>query len=182
MQIVLRTLKTLILITLSILSYSCKENNKSKSLKNNENLLHIKSKEGEQWNVLGVKIVGKILSTQTNNKYSVIISETPPNQGPPLHVHKNEDELFYILKGNYLFHFGNKKIKAKQGDFIKLPRGIPHRFVNTDTAVGITMNTITPGGFENFFNEISKESEADKLTKYKIDSIANQYGVSFVKK
>ncbi len=44
------------------------------------------------------------------------------------------------------------------------------------------MNTITPGGFENFFNEISKESEANKLTKYKIDSIANKYGVSFVKK
>ncbi|WP_394801785.1 cupin domain-containing protein [Tenacibaculum ovolyticum] len=73
-------------------------------------------------------------------------------------------------------------MKAKQGDFIKLLRGIPHRFVNTDTIVGITMNTITPGGFENFFNEISKESEANKLTKYKIDSIANKYGVSFVKK
>ncbi|PKH52919.1 hypothetical protein CXF68_20415 [Tenacibaculum sp. Bg11-29] len=181
MQIVLRNLKILILITLSIFSYGCKEN----SQKNNEtskNLLHVKSDEGKKWNVLGVKIVGKILSTQTNNKYSVIISETPPNQGPPLHVHKHEDELFYILKGNYVFHFGNKKIKAKQGDFIKLPRGIPHRFVNTDSIVGLTMNTITPGGFENFFSEISKESEANRLTKHKIDSIANKYGVSFVKK
>ncbi len=131
---------------------------------------------------MGVKIVGKILSSQTNDEYSVIISETPPNQGPPLHVHKNEDELFYILKGNYVFNCGSEKIEAKEGDFIKLPRGIPHTFVNMDSVVGITMNTITPGGFENFFNETSKESKENKLTKNKIDSIANKYGVSFVKR
>ncbi|WP_440880551.1 cupin domain-containing protein [Tenacibaculum sp. C7A-26P2] len=160
-------------------------NNKKSLPRNNENsnnLIHVKSEQGEEWNVLGVKIVGKILSSQTNDEYSVIISETPPNQGPPLHVHKNEDELFYILKGNYVFNCGSEKIEAKEGDFIKLPRGIPHTFVNMDSVVGITMNTITPGGFENFFNEISKESKENKLTKNKIDSIANKYGVSFVKR
>jgi len=182
MKIVLRSVTLLTLITLSIFSYSCKKNNSKQNNETSKELLHVKSEEGKKWNVLGVKIVGKILSTQTNNEYSVIISETQPNQGPPLHVHKNEDELFYVLKGNYVFHFGNKKIKAKQGDFIKLPRGVPHRFVNTDSIVGITMNTITPGGFENFFDEISKESKANKLTKNKIDSLANKYGVSFVKK
>ena len=127
MQIILRTLKTSILIALSIFSYSCKKNNKPSSLKNNENLLHIKSEEGEKWNVLGVKIVGKILSTQTNNKYSVIISETPPNQGPPLHVHKNEDELFYVLKGVLKIKFEKETKELHPGECIVIPKGTLHQ-------------------------------------------------------
>ena len=177
--------KTLLFTLLLLFTYSCKENQKSTPIKEKEassSPIHVTSTQGEEWNVLGVKITGKILSNQTNGEYSVIISETPPNGGPPLHVHENEDELFYILKGNFVFNSGDTKIEAKQGDFVRLPRGIPHNFINTDTTVGITMNTITPGGFENFFREISKYSAINKLTKLEIDSIANTYGVSFIKK
>ncbi|WP_440882183.1 hypothetical protein [Tenacibaculum sp. C7A-26P2] len=64
-----------------------------------------------------------------------------------------------MLKGNYTFNFGSKKIDVKQGDFIKLPKGITYNFTNTDTLPDITISTITPGGFENFFNEISIASK-----------------------
>ncbi len=47
----------------------------------------------------------------------------------------------------------------KQVDFIKLPKGITYNFTNTDTLPDITISTITPGGFENFFNEISIASK-----------------------
>jgi len=177
--------KTFLFILLLLFSYSCKNSESTPPIVNDinsDNSIHISSEKGEIWNVLGVKITGKILSNQTNGEYSIIITETPSNGGPPMHVHKNEDELFYILKGSYIFNCGNKKIQAKQGDIIRLPRGIPHNFVNTDTITGVTMNTITPGGFENFFQEISKSSEVSNLTKQEIGSIANKYGVTFVKK
>ncbi|MEW7278599.1 cupin domain-containing protein [Aquimarina sp. 2201CG1-2-11] len=122
------------------------------------------------------------MSDQTDGEYSVIVTETPPNGGPPMHVHTHEDELFYVLKGNYTFLYGNEVIYAKQGDFIRLPKGVPHRFINKDTITGVTMNTITPGGFENFFIEISKYSEAGTLSKPVIDSIAGKYGIEFLKK
>jgi len=109
------------------------------------------------------------MSSQTNGEYSVILTETPPNGGPPKHVHAHEDELFYILQGTFLFHCGDQQIEASQGDFIRLPKGIPHSFVNTDSNTGITMNTITPGGFENFFNEIAMASKNTSLTKHKVD-------------
>ena len=184
MHFPLQILKNLFFILLILSCYSCKENKASSVTKNSETTnipIHVSSSQGKEWDVLGVKITGKILSDQTNGDYSVIITETPSQGGPPLHVHKNEDELFYILKGNYLFNCGERKIQAKQGDFIRLPRGVPHNFINTDTIVGITMNTITPGGFEQFFEDISKSSKANTLTKHKIDSIANNYGVTFVK-
>ncbi len=184
-HIIIRIQKSLLFVLLILSGYCCKEHKETPSVKDNEisnHPIYVSSEEGKEWDVLGVKITGKVLSNQTNGEYSVIITETPSKGGPPLHVHENEDELFYVLKGNYIFNCGNKEIKAKEGDFIRLPRGIPHNFVNTDTIVGITMNTITPAGFENFFDDISKSSKTKKLEKHEIDSIANKYGVRFVKK
>jgi len=178
------TIQKILLFILFISTFnSCKKEKQSTITKPNEtnSPIYISSNEGKEWNVFGVKIIGKILSNQTKGEYSVIITETPPNGGPPVHIHENEDELFYILKGNYLFSCGEKKIKAKQGDYIRLPRGIPHNFINTDSITGITMNTITPGGFENFFNEIAEASNNSTLKKQEVDSIANKYGVRFVK-
>ena len=163
------------LIILSV--YGCGNHNE-KPVKN----IHVSATKGKEWNVFGVKIIGKVLSEDTNGKYSVIITETPPNGGPPLHIHTHEDELFYVLKGNFDFFYGDLKVAAQKGDFIQLPRGIPHRFVNKDSSTGITMNTITPGGFENFFDDIAKFSKKHPLTKPRIDSIANAYGIKFLKK
>jgi len=157
--------------------YGCGDH-KEKPLEN----MHVSETKGKEWNVFGVKIIGKILSEDTNGAYSVIITETPPNGGPPLHIHTHEDELFYVLKGNFDFFYGDKKIATKKGDFMQLPKGTPHRFVNTDSITGITMNTITPGGFENFFDDIAKFSKTQTLSKPKIDSIANTYGIKFFKK
>ena len=38
------------------------------------------------------------MSSQTKGKYSVVESTTPAGGGPPLHVHDNEEELFYVLE------------------------------------------------------------------------------------
>ena len=64
---------------------------------------------------------------------------------------------------------------------VKLPRGIPHNFKNIDSIEGITMNTITPGGFEQFFDDVAQLSKHNSLTKKKVDSIANTYGLKFLK-
>ncbi|PCJ67230.1 MAG: hypothetical protein COA58_02630 [Bacteroidetes bacterium] len=170
------------LFVLTVLIYGCSEPQKESAIdpdSSTKNAVYVSSEQGEQWNVLGVKITGKVLSDQTNGEYSVIITETPANSGPPMHVHENEDELFYVLKGNFMFTCGDEKIELNQGDMLRLPKGIPHNFVNIDSTTGITMNTITPGGFEHFFEEISNASENKKLTKSEIDSIAQRYGVSF---
>ena len=164
---------TLLLFCYAIISCNISKNN------NTPNLVSIN--EGKVWNVFGVKITGKVLSEDTEGVYSVIITETPAQGGPPLHVHQHEDELFYILKGNYTFTCGDKEYDAPQGSFIKLPKGIPHKFTNNDTITGITMNTITPGGFEHFFDEVAKKSKIQKLNKKEIATIAKSYGVEFIK-
>ncbi len=121
-----------------------------------------------------------MISEQTNGKYAVVISTTPPQGGPPLHVHQNEDEMFYVLQGVYEFRLGKETVIATQGDIIHLPRSIPHSFSNIGSEPGVMMNTITPGGFEQFFEEIYQLSKDKPPERQQVAEIASQYGLRFL--
>jgi len=43
------------------------------------------------------------------------------------HHHKNEDELFYVVKGSFDMHLQEKVITINEGEFIIIPRGIEHK-------------------------------------------------------
>ena len=76
----------------------------------------------------------------------------------PPHYHKLEDESFYILEGEIDFYIGDKKVKAGAGEFIVLPRNVPHHFdLITETAKALML--ITPAGFEVFFKEFGKPAQ-----------------------
>lgn len=171
---------SILLSTLLICLYSCTQEQAHTHSQITKPIV-VLPQSGTEWNIFGVKITGKILSEDTQGAYSVIKTETPPLGGPPKHVHSYEDELFYTLKGHYQFYCGNDTIDAPQGTLIQLPKGTPHHFKNIDTITGITINTITPGGFEGFFETIAQISKTKRPNKKQIDSISNIYGLQFVK-
>jgi quercetin dioxygenase-like cupin family protein len=81
-----------------------------------------------------------------------------PGEEPPLHVHKHEDEWFFLLEGEMTFHVGGQICPGKTGTFASLPRGIPHTFsVVSPTARFLVLNT--PGGFERMFELAPKTDE-----------------------
>jgi quercetin dioxygenase-like cupin family protein len=87
---------------------------------------------------------------QTNNLFSLIYIEVHKGNEPPAHVHHRENESYYILEGRIRFWVGEKVIDAKAGDFIHLPKGIPHKFQILSEFVRELM-WITPSGLENWF-------------------------------
>ncbi len=42
------------------------------------------------------------------------------------HYHKDEDEMFLILKGRLLMELRDKKVWIEEGEFIIVPRGVEH--------------------------------------------------------
>jgi quercetin dioxygenase-like cupin family protein len=81
---------------------------------------------------------------------------------PPPHYHKNEDEAFYILEGEMEFHVGDKKFNAGVGEFIFVPRNVPHHFnIVSKTAKALLL--ISPAGLEVFFKEFSTPSQTLEL-------------------
>ncbi len=77
---------------------------------------------------LGTLIEIKATGKETGGTFGLIEELNPPVEGPPLHIHHNEDETFYILEGEVTFYCGEKTINAKPGAYVFLPRGIPHKY------------------------------------------------------
>jgi mannose-6-phosphate isomerase-like protein (cupin superfamily) len=74
-------------------------------------------------------------------------------RGPPPHIHRREDETFYVLEGTCTFRLGDERITAGPGDFINVPRGMVHCFHNDGTEATRLILTFTPGGMEDFFRD-----------------------------
>ena len=54
----------------------------------------------------------------------------------PLHLHRSEDEAWYVLEGRLGFRMGDREIAAEAGQAVIVPAGTPHSYWNagSDTA------------------------------------------------
>ena len=76
-----------------------------------------------------------------------------PGEGPPLHVHRNQDELIYTLEGRFSIRLGDQLLDAPAGSFIFIPRGTPHTWRNSGDTPARFFAALMPGAteFEQFF-------------------------------
>jgi len=44
----------------------------------------------------------------------------------PMHVHPNCEEILYVLSGSCEHFLGDQKVTLREGDMIRIPRGMPH--------------------------------------------------------
>jgi quercetin dioxygenase-like cupin family protein len=79
------------------------------------------------------------------------LSETWGARGnmPPLHVHRRNDETFYVLEGDLRLFLGDREILLTAGQAALAPRGLPHTYrVESERARWLVINS--PAGFEQF--------------------------------
>ncbi len=74
-----------------------------------------------------------------------------PKRGTPLHVHPNQDEVFYVLEGAYRFKVGNDEYELGAGDTIFLPRKVPHAWVQLSQRGKMNVMLQPAGKLEEFF-------------------------------
>jgi quercetin dioxygenase-like cupin family protein len=108
---------------------------------------HIQLK-GVNSNILDVKVSGK----DTNGALAIFEQTSlSPKKGTPLHIHLSQDEIFYVLEGEYYFQVGQEKYSLQVGDSIFLPRKVPHSWIQVSEK-GKMMVTLQPAGkLEEFF-------------------------------
>src|SRR4051812_23469358 len=91
-------------------------------------LLHRPSGSGETFWGPGDMYRFLVTGEQTGGAYFAMEALLPPGGGPPPHIHRHEDETFYIVEGACDFLLGEETITAGAGDFVNVPRGAVHRF------------------------------------------------------
>ena len=94
-----------------------------------------------------------VTGAESDGAYFAMEALVPTGGGPPLHLHRNENETFYVLEGQCTFQLGDETIVAGPGDFVNIPREAVHRFYNAGTEPVRMILTFTPAGIEKFFEE-----------------------------
>jgi quercetin dioxygenase-like cupin family protein len=114
--------------------------------------------DGPQLWFLDTRMSVKAGAAQTAGAFTLIEWSAPAGFGPPVHQHDREDEAFYLLAGEITVDCGDQRWTAGPGDFVFLPRGIPHSFMVSDgPARGLQITS--PSGFERFVAELGRPAE-----------------------
>ncbi len=105
---------------------------------------------------------------QTGGAYSVLEVWGPPGFCTALHVHREAEEGYYVTEGEITIWYGDQTAVLRAGDFLQLPRGVPHTLKHTGPGEVRMLGICTPAGFEDFvrsFGEPAPRRELPVVTK-----------------
>ncbi len=122
----------------------------------------------------------------TRNAFALIECELPAGDGPPPHIHHNEEEGFYVLQGELTISCGEQTWTAVPGSFALLPRGIPHSFRVSDSNPAKILVISSPAQFERFAAEMGEPAQTMTMPEpravdvEKLLAIAPSYGIEML--
>ena len=87
----------------------------------------------------------KAVSHQSGGGLTVIEGVSAPGEGPPLHVHREQDEFIYTLDGTFRVRLGDDLIEALPGSFVFIPRNTSHTWQNIGDGLARFVATLISG-------------------------------------
>jgi quercetin dioxygenase-like cupin family protein len=118
----------------------------------------------------------------TNCALGAVEVASPSGAAPPLHIHRREDEAFYVLEGEYSVFIGDEVIAGIPGTWVWGPRDVPHGY-EVHTPHGRHISLTTPAGFEAFFEEVADlatPSSDPRNAMSQLAAVAARYGVELL--
>ena len=121
----------------------------------------------------------KAAVSDTRGAFTLIETGNPPDAGPPLHLHRDVDEAFYVLDGDYEFVCGGERTSGGPGTFVLLPRSVPHRY-RSGAQGGRLLMLFSPGGTESYFRELAEGMADPAATAQTMAAIARRHGIELL--
>lgn len=145
------------------------------------------SDEGEALWFFDDLVVIKAKTDQTGS-WALMDVVHPAGSGPPMHIHRDEDEAFYVVEGKARFYLGDATLEGGPGTFVFLPRGVKHTFQIDPSGQARFLYLTSPHGkFEQFVREISEPASSLTLPDFegppdmeKLTQTAAKYTIEIV--
>lgn len=121
----------------------------------------------------------KATADETGGAFSLLEATEPADFGPPMHIHHDAAEAFYVLAGEYIIFLDDQEVLCPAGSFIFIPAGLRHGF-RVGSVPSRKLNLYAPAAMVGYFDELSALIRADEADPTRLDQIARRYGMEVV--
>nr|BAM14074.1 putative cupin 2 domain-containing protein [Streptomyces lavendulae] len=123
--------------------------------------------EGEALWFLDFLAAVKGSAAQLNGASTVVEFLGRRGSGSPLHVHRKEDEWWYVLDGEMTFWVAGQAYHAAPGSFVYGPQDQPHTFQVTSPEARF-LHVTEPGGFDGFLRALARPAPSLELPPHDV--------------
>jgi mannose-6-phosphate isomerase-like protein (cupin superfamily) len=135
--------------------------------------------EGRVIDLHEFEMLVKADSRGTGGVVSVLEATEPPGFGPPIHVHHDAAEAFYVLEGEYLMHLDGEEVRCPAGSFIFIPLGVPHGF-RVGGVPSRKLNFYFPASMTGYFDDLAAALGRTDVAEEDLAEIAQAHGMEIV--
>lgn len=116
------------------------------------------------------------LVTGRDTKHTSMFDWTiPAGFATGLHVHRVQEETFYVLEGECEWHVGDEIIRARPGTFLFIPPGVSHNITNVSERQARVLMTVSPPGHEHYFEELAQLAASGVPDPKALSALRNRY-------
>lgn len=87
----------------------------------------------------------KLLGQETGDSIMMFEETVPTGTGSTFHLHRDSDEVAYVLSGEVTFKVGDEVAVRGPGTCAFMPRGVPHAWKRTGAETGRVLFLYAPG-------------------------------------
>jgi mannose-6-phosphate isomerase-like protein (cupin superfamily) len=135
--------------------------------------------EGRSIDLGGFQMSLKASEEDTAGAFSLLEADEPPNFGPPMHIHHNCAEAFYVVAGEYVIFIEEQEFRCPAGSFVYIPSNTRHGF-RVGTEPSRKLNVYVPGAMVDYFDKLSRAIADGNATPIVLDRIAAENGMEVV--
>ena len=121
----------------------------------------------------------KATHDDTNGLFTLLEAQEPAGFGPPLHIHRDAAEAFYVLEGEYIIFIDGREEPCPAGSFIFIPAGIPHGF-RVGGVASRKLVLFTPAAMLGYFDELAAAVSAGEADPDLLSEIALRYAMDVI--
>ncbi|MEO8470402.1 MAG: cupin domain-containing protein [Chloroflexota bacterium] len=118
----------------------------------------------------------KASAEETAGTFSLLEATEPAGFGPPMHIHHDAAEAFYVLAGSYRIFLEDDQYACPAGSFIFIPAGLRHGFQVGDQP-SRKLNLYSPAAMVGYFDELAAAVGSPDADSAALEGIAERYGM-----
>ena len=121
----------------------------------------------------------KVAGAETGGVFTLLEATEPPNFGPPMHIHHDAAEAFYVVSGEYVIFIEDDEYVCPAGSFVYIPAGAPHGF-RVGALPSRKLNIYAPAAMVGYFDELSAAIARGQMDDATLGEIAARFGMEVI--